>query len=148
MGIETGNKIKVEYTGTLDDGTVFDSSEAHGAPLELVFGTDRLIKGFEDALVGMEIDEEKDVHIDIEDAYGQVNPDMVQKFPKTELPEGNVEVGMILGMQLPDGREIPATVTEVGETEITIDLNHPLAGQALNFHLKVVGIEEVPAQND
>ncbi|HEQ78896.1 MAG TPA: peptidylprolyl isomerase [Euryarchaeota archaeon] len=141
MEAEKGRKLKVEYRGTLKDGTEFDSSESHGAPLEFTYGEDRLIKGFEDALEGMKEGEEKEFTIPPTEAYGEMNPQLVQEFSKNQIPEGTaVEIGMTLGMQLPDGRQIPGTVTDVGEENITIDLNHPLAGKELTFWIKVIEI--------
>ena len=149
MGIEKGNKIKIEYTGTLDDGTEFDSTEKHGQPLEFTLGEQRLISGFENALEGMEIDEEKTVRIESADAYGDINAELVQKIPKSELPEGNTfEIGMMLGMQLADGQQIPATITGIDDEFLTLDLNHPLAGKALTFKLKVVEIAKVPVSDE
>ena len=146
MGVEIGNKVTLEYTGTLDDGTVFDSSQAHGAPLVFIFGKDRLVKGFEDALVGMEVDEEKEFRIEPADAYGDVDPNMVQVIPKSEVGEeqDRIEVGMMLGIELPDGQQIPAKIAGIDEETITLDMNHPLAGKALTFKIKVLEIVKEP----
>jgi FKBP-type peptidyl-prolyl cis-trans isomerase 2 len=137
MKIEKGNKVKVHYTGTLDDGTKFDSSEGR-EPLEFTVGENKVIPGFENALIGMEKGEEKDIKLLSKDAYGESNPMMVQEVPKTNLP-ANLEVkeGMMLMLKTPDGQQLPAKVIENKETSIMIDLNHPLAGKDLNFHLKV-----------
>ena len=112
MGLEIGNKVSVEYTGTLDDGTTFDSTEAHGEPMVFTFGTDRLIKGFEDALTDMELNQEKEFRIETAEAYGDVNPDMIQIIPKTNVAdqEEGIEIGMMITMELPDGQHIPATI--------------------------------------
>ena len=88
MKVQNGNSIKVHYVGKLDDGTVFDSSEEHGNPLEFTVGSGQVIKGFEQAVVGMEVDEEKTVKIPPADAYGDHNPSLVKKVPKKHLPEG------------------------------------------------------------
>ncbi|MBW6461618.1 MAG: peptidylprolyl isomerase [DPANN group archaeon] len=142
MAVKDGDKIKVEYTGTLEDGTVFDSSETHGEPLEFEVGSGQIIKGFDDAVKGMEIDQEKDIKLLPADAYGDVNAQLIQKVPKDQMPkEAEITVGMTLGMSLPTGQQIPAMVTEITDTEVTIDINHPLAGKTLNFKIKVVGIE-------
>ncbi|MBT3297437.1 peptidylprolyl isomerase [archaeon] len=147
MAVENGNKIKVEYTGTFDDGTVFDSSEKHGQPLEFEVGAGMVIKGFDDAVIGMEVGDEKEVKIEAKDAYGEPNDQMKQKVPKDQLPKDQKpEVGMVLGVSTPDGKQFPAKIIEVNDDTITIDLNHPLAGKNLNFKLKLVSIEESSAK--
>ena len=139
MPIEKGNKVKVEYKGTLENGEEFDSSERHGHPLEFEAGSGMMIKGFDEAVIGMEKDEEKTITLNPEDAYGQVNEKLIQKVPKSEMPQGQEpKVGMVLGLRLPDGNQIPARIVDVSETEVTLDLNHPLAGKKLNFWIKVV----------
>jgi len=143
MPVKKGDKVKVDYTGTLEDGTVFDSSTHgdHSHPLEFEAGSGQLIKGFDDAVMGMEVGDEKEIKLNPEDAYGMPNDQMVQKVPKDKLPPGQeVKVDMILALGTPDGKQIPARVTEVGETELTLDLNHPLAGKVLNFKIKIVEI--------
>jgi len=141
MTVKKGDKVKVEYTGTLDDGTVFDSSEKHGHPLEFEAGSGKVIKGFDEAVIGMEKDEEKDVKIAKDQAYGERKPELLKKVPREQLPEGQEpKAGMTLMVGLPDGNQIPAKITEVNEKEITIDLNHPLAGKNLNFKIKVVEV--------
>lgn len=141
MAVKDGDKIKVEYTGTLEDGSVFDSSKTHNEPLEFEVGGGQIIKGFDDAVKGMGKGDEKDIKLKPADAYGDPNPQLVQKVPKDQLPkEAEVKVGMTLGMSLPNGQQIPARVTEVEDTEVTIDINHPLAGKTLNFKIKVVDI--------
>lgn len=137
MPIEKGNKVKVHYTGKLEDGTVFDSSEGK-EPLEFEVGSGKVIKGFEEALVGMEKGEEKEITLPPEQAYGDVNPQLVQKIPRDKIPEGNdPQPGMFLALKTPDGKQIPAKITEVTDQEVTIDINPPLAGKTLNFKLKI-----------
>lgn len=140
MGVKEGDKVKVEYKGSLDDGTVFDSSEKHG-PLEFEVGKGQVIPGFEKAVLGMNKGEEKEVKIKAADAYGKPNPEAVQKIPKDNMPPGQeVKEGMLLVMNLPNGVKIPAKILKVEEKEVTVDFNHPLAGKDLNFKIKVVGI--------
>ena len=140
MTVKKGDKIKVDYTGTFDDGTVFDSSEGK-APLEFEAGSGMVIKGFDDAVIGMKKGEEKEVKIASKDAYGDPNPELVKKIPRDKLPpEQEPKPGMMLGMATPDGKQIPAKITAVDDKEITIDLNHPLAGKDLNFKLKIAEI--------
>jgi len=141
MGVKKGDTIKVEYTGTLEDGTVFDSSERAGKPLEFEVGAGKLIKGFDDAVIDMEKGDEKEITLQPEEAYGHPNPDLVKKVPKDRMPkEQEVKPGMLLAMALPNGQQIPATVTSVDEKEVTIDLNPPLAGKVLKFKIKIVEI--------
>jgi len=140
MVIKKGDKIKVDYTGSFDDGKVFDTSEGK-APLEFEAGSGMVIKGFDEAVIGMKKGEEKEVKIESKDAYGDPNPELVKKIPRDKLPpEQEPKTGMMLAMATPDGKQIPARITEVDDKEITIDLNHPLAGKNLNFKLKIVEI--------
>ena len=139
MPVKKGDKIKVEYTGTLEDGTVFDSSEKHGKPLEFEVGGGQVIKGFDDAVIGMEKDEEKEIKLTSDKAYGDIKPDLVKEFPKDQLPkEQEVKVGMMLLMGLPNGTQMPVKIVEVKDDVVMIDLNHPLAGKTLIFKIKVV----------
>ena len=142
MAVKKGDNVKVDYTGTFDDGTVFDSSQHgdHSHPLEFEAGSGMVIKGFDDAILGMKVGEEKTIHIDPQDAYGDYDPKLVQKIPRSELPEGDLKAGMTLGMQTPDGHQIPILIKSINEKEATLDMNHPLAGKALNFKLKLVEI--------
>lgn len=139
MPVKNGDKVKVEYEGTFNDGTVFDSSEKCGAPLEFEVGAGQIIPGFENAVMGMENGEEKEFKLEPSDAYGDRNPQLVQKIPKDQLPK-EVTPGMMLMIGLPNGVQIPVKVTEVTDEEVTLDLNHPLAGKALNFKIKIVDI--------
>lgn len=141
MPIKNGDKVKVEYEGKLDDGTIFDSSKNHDKALEFEVGAGQVIKGFDDAMVGMEKDEEKDVKIQPTEAYGDHNADMIKKVPRDQLPkEQELKTGMMLGATMPNGAQIPAKIVEVTDETVMIDLNHPLAGKTLNFKLKVLEI--------
>ena len=143
MEVKKGNKVKVEYEGKLDDGTVFDASSKHGKPLEFQVGSGMVIPGFDNALVGMKKGEEKEVTIKPEEGYGKPNPEMVKKVPKDQFPKDKeIKPGMMLAIGLPTGQQIPAKIAEVGDKEITLDLNHPLAGKTLKFKIKVVEISE------
>jgi len=137
MPIKKGDKIKVHYTGTLDDGTVFDSSEKR-EPLEFEVGSGHVISGFDEAVIGMKKDEEKEIDIAPENAYGKPNNQLVKKIPRDQLPkEKEPKPGMMIGVKLPDGQEIPAKIAAVDDKEITLDLNHPLAGKTLHFKIKI-----------
>jgi FKBP-type peptidyl-prolyl cis-trans isomerase 2 len=139
MSVKKGDKIKVEYEGSLNDGTVFDSSEKHGEPLEFEVGCGQMIPGFEDAVMGMENGDEKEFKLEPSDAYGDRDPKLVQNVPRDQLPN-EVAPDMVLVVQLPNGVQIPVKVLKVSEEEVTLDLNHPLAGETLNFKIKIVDI--------
>ncbi len=137
--IEAGKTVKVHYKGTLDDGSVFDSSEGRD-PIEFQMGSGSLIPGFEAAVAEMEIDETRSVTIPSAEAYGDVNEDMVGEIPRTNLPDDiEPEVGMVLSMQSPDG-EMPVRVVAMDEENLTLDANHPLAGQNLTFELTLIEV--------
>jgi len=137
--IEAGKTVKVHYKGTLDDGSVFDSSEGRD-PIEFQMGSGSLIPGFEAAVAEMEINETRSVTIPSAEAYGDVNDDMVGEIPRTNLPDDiNPEVGMVLSMQSPDG-EMPVRVVAMDEENLTLDANHPLAGQNLTFELTLIEV--------
>lgn len=141
MAIKQGDKIKVEYEGKLEDGTVFDSSEKHGKPLEFEVGSGQIIPGFDKAVAGMEKDEEKEITIPPAEAYGEYNKDLIKKIPRDKLPpEPEPKVGMMLGVNMPNGAQFPALIKEVTDKELTIDLNNPLAGKTLIFKVKIVEI--------
>jgi len=138
MPIKKGDKVKVHYTGKLEEGTVFDSSEGK-EPLEFEVGSGMIIKGFDDAVMGMEKGDEKEITLKPEEAYGDINPQLMKKVPKEQLPkEPEPKVGMMLALGTPDGQQIPARIAEVSDNEVTIDINHPLAGKTLIFKIKVV----------
>ncbi|MBU2637860.1 MAG: peptidylprolyl isomerase [Nanoarchaeota archaeon] len=138
MAVKKGDKIKVEYTGKLENGTVFDSSEGK-APLEFTVGSGQIIKGFDEGVVGMNKDEEKELKIEAKDAYGEARPELMKKVPKEHLPKDQEpKPGMMLMIATPDGKQFPAKIAEVNDKEITLDLNHPLAGKTLVFKVKIV----------
>lgn len=141
--VKPGDKVNVEYEGKLEDGTVFDSSSRHGQMLEFEVGAGRIIKGFDNAVVGMKRGEEKTIKIPPEEAYGQPNPMLIQKMPRANLPkEPEPKEGMMLIATLPTGEQIPARITAVDKATVILDFNHPLAGKTLTFKIKIVDIEE------
>ncbi|MCK4563233.1 MAG: peptidylprolyl isomerase [Verrucomicrobia bacterium] len=138
--IENGQKVKIHYTGILDDGKQFDSSVGRD-PLEFEMGAGMVIPGFENGVADMAVGEKKTIHIPAGEAYGEKRDEMMMEFERSQLPEGlEPEVGMGLQMQDPQGQPIPVQITAVGEETITIDANHPLAGQSLNFELELVEV--------
>jgi peptidylprolyl isomerase len=135
-----GDTVSIHYTGTLDDGTQFDSSSGRD-PLEFTLGTGQVIPGFDKAVEGMAVGDSKSVNIPPEDAYGPRHDQMIQDVPKTALPDDLEPVeGMALQAQGQDGQVINLTLTAVSDDSITVDGNHPLAGQALNFDIELVDI--------
>jgi FKBP-type peptidyl-prolyl cis-trans isomerase 2 len=141
MPVKKGDKVKVEYEGTLEDGTVFDSTKEHGEPLEFEVGGEQLMEGFENAVIGMETGDEKEFSLKPSDAYGDYNDQLIKKVPKDQLPkEEEVHEGMFLVLGLPNGVQIPAQILEVADDTVTIDLNHPLAGKELFFKVKILDI--------
>jgi peptidylprolyl isomerase len=140
MTVAKGSKVKIEYKGTFDDGTVFDSSEQHGSPLEFEAGSGQIIKGLDKEVEGMEVGQEKDVRIEPGLAYGDRNPELVQTVPREKLPM-EVKQGQMILLGDPDGNKFPAVIADVTKDIVKIDLNHPLAGKPLNFKIKVVGID-------
>ena len=144
--VENGMFVSVEYTGTLQDGQVFDSSQGR-QPLEIKVGAGQLIQGFESQLMGMSLNEKKTFTVPPEDAYGARHDDATHTIARQEIPpEMNPQVGQTVALSTPDGQQIPAQITKVDDTEITLDLNHPLAGEALTFEIEVVGISDTPTQ--
>jgi FKBP-type peptidyl-prolyl cis-trans isomerase SlpA len=140
--VKQNDNIKVHYTGKLSNGQVFDSSKER-EPLAFKVGEGQIIPGFEKAVVGMELNETKEITIQPDNAYGEVRDDLIQEVPKDSLPDDlKPEVGQQLISKLPDGREVPIIVTEIKDNSIMVDANHPLAGQELNFEIEVVEINE------
>jgi len=141
MIVKKGSKVKVDYTGTFDDGTVFDASEKQGQPLEFEVGSGQVIKGFDEAVVGMEEGQEKEITIPPAEAYGEVKAELNKKIPRAQLPQDQEpKVGMVLAVGLPNGQQFPARIVAVTADDVTIDLNHPLAGKTLHFKIKVVEV--------
>lgn len=137
---KTGDTVKIHYTGTLDDGTEFDSSAGRD-PLEFALGSGQVIPGFDSAVDGMTVGDSKTVTIAPDEAYGERHDQLVQQVPKSALPEDMTpEVGMQLQSQSPEGQVMNLVVIEVAEESITVDANHPLAGQALTFAIELVEI--------
>ena len=138
---KANDKVKVHYTGTLDDGTVFDSSKDRD-PFEFTVGTGQVIAGFDSGIIGMSVGETKTVKIPAKDAYGQVRDDLVLDVKKSEIPADlNPAVGEKLQINQADGRVVPVTVTAVSDETITLDANHPLAGKDLTFEIELLEIQ-------
>ena len=139
MGIKKGDTVRAHYTGTLDDGTVFDSSRERD-PLEFVQGQGMLIPGFESAVEGHEAGDVVSVTIAPEDAYGEADPELIFTVPRAQVPDHiPLNVGVPLQLSNEQG-QMNVTITEVGPEEITLDANHPLAGKSLMFEIEIVSV--------
>ena len=137
---KSGDTVRIHYTGTLDDGTEFDSS-ADREPLEFTLGSGQVIAGFDDAVNGMTVGDKKSVRMEADQAYGERREELVQEVPRSALPEEiKPEEGMALQSQSPEGHIMNLVVTNVADDSITLDANHPLAGQALSFDIELVSI--------
>ena len=136
-----GDTVKVHYTGTLEDGEVFDTSKDK-EPLEFQLGQGQLIPGFEKAVEGMEVGESTTVEIPSDEAYGELRDDLVINVPKDQLPEDiSPQIGMQLQVNQQDGQPIPVRITEIGDEDLTLDANHPLAGKDLKFEIELVDVD-------
>ena len=143
-----GDKVRVHYTGRLEGGEVFDSSECQddgcgceSGPLEFTIGEGNVIPGFEAAVIGMSLGESKEVNIPMNEAYGPYQEELVGTVERTRLPEGMIpEVGGQLEVTGEDGEAFPVLITDVTETDVTLDANHPLAGRDLTFSIRLIEI--------
>ena len=143
MNIEKSDIIKVEYEGTFDDGTVFDSSKHgdHSHPLEFEVGAQQVIAGFDKAVIGMKEGERKKFVINPEEGYGVRDERFVKSIPRKTLPPTpNPEKGMTIMMNV-QGNQVPGTITSVDKDSINVDFNHPLAGKRLHFSIEIVSIQ-------
>jgi len=139
-GVQEGDTVKVHYTGKLDDGTVFDSSEGRD-PLQFTVGEGQVVLGFEEAVIGMELGESKTVEIPADKAYGPYDKEKVGIIDRSKFPaDMELEVGQELTARPPSGEMITATVIVVSETSVTVDANHHLAGKDLTFEIELVEI--------
>lgn len=138
--VQIGDMIKVNYTGTLTNGTVFDSSVGRG-PLNFTVGSGQVIEGFDQGVVGMKLHEEKTITIPANQAYGPVNPALIIQVPKSSFGNQTVQVGMGVS-KIVNGQQVRGIITTVNATSITVDFNPPLAGQTLIFKITVVAIQK------
>ena len=137
---QTGERVRVHYTGTLEDGTQFDSSRGSD-PLEFAMGQGQLIAGFEHAVAALAPGESCTVTLAPDEAYGDVNPAMIQEVPRHLMPEGvELTTGMVLQGQADDGRVDRFTVVSFTEETVRLDANHPLAGKVLTFEIELVEV--------
>jgi peptidylprolyl isomerase len=144
--VADGLFVSVDYKGTLQNGKIFDTSEGR-QPLEVQMGAGQLIQGFENALMGMALNEKKTFTLTPEEAYGVVDEDRKHTFPQSDVPaEMDPQVGQTVGLTAQDGQQVPARIIAVNDEGVTVDLNHPLAGESLTFAIEVVGINATATQ--
>lgn len=138
--VKTGDTVRIHYTGTLADGSTFDSSAGRD-PLEFTVGSGQIIPGLDKAMPGMAVGDSKKVDVVADEAYGQPDPAARQSVPRTEIPADiPLDLGTQLQVQTPDGQTMAVTVAEVTEEQVTLDANHPLAGKDLTFDIELVEI--------
>lgn len=136
-----GNTVKVHYTGRLEDGTVFDSSEGRD-PLMFTIGGKQLIPGFEAGVIGMKEGEKKTINIPSEDAYGLYRDDMIIDFPREQVPADiELEIGGRLSLKDENNQIIPVVIKAISDDTVMLDANHELAGKDLIFDIEVVEVE-------
>ncbi len=144
--VESGKFVKVNYTGRLQNGDVFYTTN-DSRPTEVQIGAGRVIKGFEDALMGMAENEKKTFTLAPEEGYGERDETLEQRFMRTDLPDGfDPKVGDVLALRTPHGGQLPGTVKYMDAERITVDLNHPLAGQVLSFDVEIMEINDEATQ--
>lgn len=137
-----GKKVAVHYTGTLDDGSKFDSSYDRNTPLEFVCMAGQMIKGFDAAVEAMAVGETVNVHIPCDEAYGPYNEELVQKVPVAHIPNASdLPLGGMVIMQTADGQPFQAKVAAMDEEFVTFDMNSEMAGKDLNFEITLLSAE-------
>lgn len=145
MKIQENAFVALEYTLTIDSGEIVDKSEP-GEPLSFVVGSGQMIPGLERQLLGMDLGQSAKISVEAEEAYGPSRPELYREIPRSNFPKDtDIEPGMIFEAQGPHG-SIPMFVREVTDAIVTVDLNHPLAGQKLHFDLKVSEVREATAE--
>ncbi len=139
----SGKTVKIHYRGTLDDGTVFDSSYERDEPLEFTCMAGDVIQGFDDAVVDMAVGDKKSIHLEPDQAYGEINPDLIQEVDLDLVSNADeLPVGETVYMRSDDGQPFPVQVVKIEDGKVTFDLNHPLAGKPLNFDLELVDVQD------
>ncbi len=138
--VKSGDTVRIHYKGSLNDGSVFDSSEGRD-PLEFTVGSGQIIPGLDSALPGMKVGDEKTVHVPADNAYGAKDPNATQPVPRDQFPADiPLEVGTQLQVQTPNGQVMTVSIVEVREDSVVLDANHPLAGKDLIFDISLVAI--------
>ena len=139
--VEMGQTVRVHYTGKLTSGEQFDSSHPRGEPLEFTLGLKQVIEGFEKAVLGMSVGDAKTVDVPVNQAYGERNDELVADFPREQIPASiELQEGITLTSTAPDGQTMQFRVQSFNDETVTLDANHPLAGQDLVFEIELVEI--------
>lgn len=137
-----GKTVKIHYTGSFDDGEVFDTSRLSGEPLEFTCGSGMVIKGFDDAVKDMVVGEKKHIHLEPAEAYGEADENLVQTVPVDRVPNAqDLPVGQSVYLQGPNGQPFQAKVVSVDDQNVVFDMNHPMAGKPLNFELELMEVK-------
>jgi peptidylprolyl isomerase len=135
-----GDRVKINYTGTLDNGDIFDSSQ-NRSPLQFVIGGGQVFKDIENSVIGMKVGESKKIHIKATDAFGKRKEELLLSMQREKLPEAlELKIGLNLKLKQPDGSVIPVKVKEITDKKVTLDANHPLAGKDLNFEIELLQV--------
>ncbi len=138
-----GKKVKVHYVGTLDDGTKFDSSRDRDEPLAFTCMAGQMIPGFDAAVREMEVGQVVDIRLEPADAYGERDERLAQTVPVSAMPGAEtLSVGDRVMLTAPTGQPFPATVSALEDGNVTFDMNHEMAGKALNFNIELLEVEE------
>jgi len=139
--VKEGDTITLHYKGSLDDGTVFDSSEG-AAPLTFKVGDSQVIQGFDDGVRGMEAGERRQINIPAHQAYGEYYEQLVTVVPRNAFPpDVTPAIGLLFEMELPSGESMPVRIIDIEGDDVTLDANHLLAGEALHFDVQLVSID-------
>jgi len=140
---QKGTQVKVHYRGSLTDGTEFDNSYGRGEPIGFQVGAGQMIRGFDDAVVGMSVGEKKSVTLTKDEAYGDVVAEAHTEIDRSAFPDHiTLAEGLPVPLATPEGRSLMGRITQLNENSVTVDLNHPLAGQDLQFDIELVEIEK------
>lgn len=146
--VQDGDTVSLHYTGTLNDGTVFDTSES-GQPLSFTVGSGEVIQGFEEGVRGMEVGETRDISIAPDRAYGEYYEELVRVVPRDAFPPNvTPAVGMGFELELPSGQSLPVRIIDIEGNEVTLDANHLLAGETLNFKIRLLSIDGAAGKAD
>lgn len=147
MSVEKDKVVSMHYTLTLENDEVIDSSVERNEPLQFIAGVGNIIPGLEKELIGMEKGDKKSVRVAPEEAYGLRNDELVQTYPRSELPaEVEMEVGKMLYLEDEHGHPVDALVSDLTEETVTLDLNHPLSGEVLNFEVEIIELREATSE--
>ncbi len=150
MPVENGDIIKLQFKITLEDGTIFDSSDMRGGPIKVQVGTRQVLKSLDESLIGMEVGEEKQLILPPEKAYGEFDPLLLEKIPISQIAQDhNLKIGNQIEVIGPNGMGSPGWIRLIDEDFVIVDMNHPGAGKTLTFTLKVIekGLDPEPVVN-